>query len=175
MTTERQLHWSLALWLVAAAALAGCGEKWEATEFPEAGFAATFPMPVMSQPRDDGILQHWAHAGDVQLQVVRAPMQGGATPSTDAGEVLRAFYEELRSAGNAREELPPKTGQFQGRYPTIEFHTSGKTSDGKEVITKGRIILAGDRIFVATALWRPGDKKGPLHADRFLDSFKITQ
>jgi len=175
MGTERHRDWFLTLWLVAAAALAGCGEKWETTEFPEAGFTATFPMPVMSQPKDGGILRHWAHVGDVQLQVVRSPVPEGATLSTGAEEILRNLYQEIRSGGNAREESPPRMGQFQGRYPTIEFHLSGNTSDGKDRNTKGRMILVGDHIFIATALWRSGDKKGPLHADRFLDSFKITQ
>ena len=106
---------------------------------------------------------------------MRSPLPEGAARSTDEGEVLRGVYEEIRSAGSAREESPPRIGQFQGRYRTIEFHISGTTSDGKGANTKGRVVLTGDHIFVATALWRSGDKKGPLYADRFLDSFKITQ
>lgn len=131
-------------------------------------------MPVMSQPKGGGVLHHWAHAGDVQLQVASNTLPKEEEPSADVREFLVSLYQELRSSGNAREESPPRTGQFQGRYPMIEFHISGKALDGKDAVTKGRMVLAGNRLFLATALWRPGNKKGPLHADRFLDSFKIT-
>lgn len=175
MAAERRRHWRATFWLVAVGMLSGCSQKWEAMEFAEAGFAATFPMPVMSQPKDGGILHHWAHAGDVQLQVVRSPAPQGVVPSAGQVEALKVYYEALRSMGNATEVSSPTIGQIQDRYATIEFHISGKTQDGTSADTKGRLVYAGNHIFVASGLWPSGDKKGLLHAGRFLDSFKITQ
>jgi hypothetical protein len=171
-TSMETIRWCWVL--LAAVALAGCGQKWEATEFPEGGFAATFPMPVMSQPKGDGITHYWARADDVQLQVARGPVEGAGSPAGD-GQLLREFYENMRTSGFAREESAPTLGQFQGRYPSMDFHMSGKAPDGQDADTKGRLILVGDHLFVASALWRTGNKKGPVDADRFLDSFKITQ
>lgn len=175
MATEIRRHWFVVLWLVAAAALAGCGQKWEEREFPEAGFAATFPMPMVSQPRDRGVLTYWANAGNVHLLIVRSQLPEAMVKMVGAEEVLRMGYQQMRGGGSSREESPPSISRLQGRYPALDFHISGTAIDGKEGNKKGRLVLAGPHLFSITAIWRPEEKKGPEHADRFLISFKITR
>ncbi len=162
-----------ALLLLAAIVLAGCGEKWQAMEFPEHDFAATLPMPVNSQPKAGGVMHYWAHGGKAQFQVLRAPAAEGMGSTLSEADALQIVYDEL--AADKRPQSPPRMGKFQGRYSALEFNLAGRNAEGIDAEMKGRILIVGTNVIVASALWPSNDKTSSQNADRFLESFRILQ
>lgn len=171
MANEIRSYWFFAWTLIAAAMLAGCAQKWEEVAYPEAGFAATFPMPVMSEPKDGGTMHYWAHADDVQLQVISVPLP---VEEGSPEETLKMFYEQFRNSQMSVETTPSRISQLQG-HPAMEFALSNKAEDGQETATKGLMVRTGDHVLIVSGLWRSSDKNGPKMADRFIPSFRMTQ
>jgi hypothetical protein len=151
--------------------LISCGkQEWIEGDFPAAGFSASFPAPMISDPPGK-TFRAWGHAGDTLLVVTRVELEANQVP--DAGQE-DAFFDEMAKdiPTGARFTSPPRTTSFEGK-PSMEYTALGPTSDGKVRMNRMRITVVGKFIYVASAQWEPDDKSDPVSADRFHASFHL--
>jgi hypothetical protein len=173
-----------ALAAVASLCLAACGTaepaKWVDVAPDGAGFAVSLP----EQPKRE---QHISAtpSGDVQTDVYSADRPGGGfyivvvewlPPTTDSEGASAVILDSAceRTAGSALGTLASKkvivVGNRPGREVEIDVPSTSAPGGGK---IRGRIVLAGNRLYQTLALVPKGEITAET-TNHFLDSFRLT-
>jgi hypothetical protein len=152
----------------------GCGDKakpedWK--ERPGPGFVITAPYAaeLVNAPKDAPVkMVIYQYVNKVteawQVQVADMP------PDREPAQVIANMRQHVKSTGTVEQEKDVEMGDTTGadfRYIT-DMPPMGK------MYVRNRIVMKNHKVYQVMIVHRPEDKARDAPADRFVDSFRLT-
>ena len=162
--------------LVAVAALGlGCGEKakpedWKERTGPGFSVMAPYPHEMVPSPKEAPVkMTIYQYVNKVteawQVQVAEMPLD------RPPEQVIANMRDHVRNTGTVESEKKVEMGDTPG----VDFRYVTDMPPMGRMYVRNRIVMKNHKVYQVMVVHRPEDKDRDAAADRFVDSFKLTE